>query len=198
MTTSGAEWAYSDFDARHRFVIAEVWELPFGPGKPLADERRDGSTCSAGWTLASIWTWQSGFPYNVFDGGDPACTAGGYTPTCRPNLSAIRLPAKSARQRVGSMPPRTSARRPVSSATRHATRSAARALVNTDVSIIKRHPPRRRQAGDERRASHRGVQPLQPRELRRPPTNISSGAFGRIGSTATEAREFQFGFKFSF
>jgi hypothetical protein len=32
-----------------------------------------------------------------------------------------------------------------------------------------------------------------------PPTNdFSSGAFGRISTTATEAREFQLGFKFSF
>ena len=31
-----------------------------------------------------------------------------------------------------------------------------------------------------------------------PNLNIASGAFGRIGSTATEAREMQFGLKFTF
>ena len=31
-----------------------------------------------------------------------------------------------------------------------------------------------------------------------PNLNIASGAFGRIGSTATEAREMQFGLKFAF
>jgi hypothetical protein len=31
-----------------------------------------------------------------------------------------------------------------------------------------------------------------------PNLNIASGAFGRIGNTATEAREMQFGMKFTF
>ena len=44
----------SDFDARHRFVINSVYELPF-----------KGNRLVAGWELASIITAQSGNPFNV-------------------------------------------------------------------------------------------------------------------------------------
>jgi hypothetical protein len=30
------EWGWSIFDVRHRFVTSVLYELPFGPGKPMA------------------------------------------------------------------------------------------------------------------------------------------------------------------
>ena len=44
----------SDFDARHRFVINSVYELPF-----------KGNRLIAGWEVATIVTAQSGNPFNV-------------------------------------------------------------------------------------------------------------------------------------
>lgn len=44
----------SDFDARHRFVINSVYDLPF-----------KGNRAVAGWELATIVTAQSGNPFNV-------------------------------------------------------------------------------------------------------------------------------------
>jgi hypothetical protein len=44
----------SDFDARHRFVINSVYELPF-----------KGNRLVAGWELATIITAQTGNPFNV-------------------------------------------------------------------------------------------------------------------------------------
>ena len=80
-----------------------------------------------GWMVASIWTWQSGFPYNVFDGSDICLTAGSYTPTCRPNL--IGDPILPADERTPTRWFNAAAfqrTRSVSSATRHATQCAAR------------------------------------------------------------------------
>jgi hypothetical protein len=48
------ERASSDFDARHRFIINSVYELPF-----------KGNRLVAGWELATIITAQTGNPFNV-------------------------------------------------------------------------------------------------------------------------------------
>jgi hypothetical protein len=151
------------------------------------------------WTLASIWTWQSGFPYNVYDGSDRCLTAGNYTPTCRPNLvgdpilpSDERTPerwfntAAFERTDVGQFgnTPRNSVRGP--------------GLINTDLSIIKRvrlDGVREGMTLDFRAEAFN----LFNRVNFGPPVNdMSSAAFGRIGSTATDAREFQLGFKITF
>jgi hypothetical protein len=193
-----AEWAYSDFDARHRFVIAEVYELPFGPDKRWLSNRILGNIIG-NWTLASIWTWQSGFPYNVYDGSDRCLTAGSYTPTCRPNL--VGDPVLSADDRTPARWFNTAAfQRADVGQFGNTPRNAIRGpgLVNVDMSIIKR-------------LRLEGVKQGMNLEIRveafnlfnrvnfGPPTNdMSSSAFGRIGSTATDAREFQFGVKVNF
>jgi hypothetical protein len=193
-----AEWADSDHDARHRLVVSEVYELPFGPGKRWLSEGVLGNIVG-NWTLASIWTWQSGFPYNVFDGSDRCLTAGSYTPTCRPNLvgdptlsSSERSPSQwfntAAFQRadIGQFgdTPRNSIRGP--------------GLVNTDLSIIKRVrlDGVRQGLNFEFRAE---VFNLFDRvNFAAPVNDMSSGSFGRIGSTSTPAREWQLGFKVNF
>jgi hypothetical protein len=193
-----AEWADSDHDARHRVVISEVYELPFGPEKRWLSSGVLGHILG-NWTLASIWTWQSGFPYNVYDGSDRCLTAGNYTPTCRPNLvgdpllpSGDRTPARwfntAAFQRAGigqfGDAPRNSIRGP--------------GLVNTDMSIIKRVrlDALRRGVAVEIRAEAFNL--FNRVNFGAPVNDFSSSAFGTIGSTATDAREFQFGVKVSF
>jgi outer membrane receptor protein involved in Fe transport len=52
----------SDFDERHRFVVAATWDIPFarnisGFAKRILD----------GWTVAPIVTVRSGFPFTMFD-----------------------------------------------------------------------------------------------------------------------------------
>jgi outer membrane receptor protein involved in Fe transport len=193
-----AEWAYSDHDARHRVVLSEVWDLPFGTNRKWLSTGVLGNILG-NWTLASIWTFQSGFPYNVFDGSDRCLTAGSYTPTCRPNLvgdpilsSDDRTPQRwfntAAFQRtdVGQFgnAPRNSVRGP--------------GLANTDISIIKRIRLDGVKNGltlDFRAEAFN----VFNRVNFGPPTNdFSSAAFGRIGTTATEAREFQLGVKVTF
>ena len=193
-----AEWADSDHDARHRFVVSEVYELPLGPGKRWLSEGVLGNILG-NWTLASIWTWQSGFPYNVFDGSDRCLTAGSYTPTCRPNLigdptlsSSERSPtqwfdtAAFARADVGQFgnAPRNSIRGPD--------------LVNTDLSIIKRLQLDGLKQGFNLEFRAEVFNLFDRVNFAAPVNDMSSGAFGRIGSTSTPAREWQFGIKVNF
>ena len=193
-----AEWAYSDHDARHRLVISEVYELPFGPGKPWLSSGVLGHVLG-NWTLASIWTWQSGFPYNVYDGSDRCLTAGSYTPTCRPNL--VGDPILSGSERTPTRWFNTAAfQRADVGQFGNAPRNSVRGpgLVNTDLSIIKRvqlDALRRGLTLDFRAEAFN----LFNHVNLGPPTNdMSSSAFGRIGTTATDAREFQLGVKVSF
>jgi hypothetical protein len=65
----------SDFDARHRFVINTIYELPF-----------KGNRLVAGWQLSTIVQAQSGNPLTIFS-GSPAAVAGTAIPSV--NINAL-------------------------------------------------------------------------------------------------------------
>ena len=54
----------SGFDVRHRLVFSGVYELPFGPDKPMLSEGVLGQIVG-GWQLSGIATFQGGRPFNV-------------------------------------------------------------------------------------------------------------------------------------
>jgi hypothetical protein len=61
-----AEKASSAFDARHRFVISSVYELPFGPGRKFgASATGIGKKIIEGWQFSLIGSWRSGTPFTV-------------------------------------------------------------------------------------------------------------------------------------
>lgn len=77
--------ASSDFDVRHRFTFASVWELPIGRGRRYASGMSRGlDTVVGGWQLNSDITVQSGPPFSVLANGErvdiigsaAACTTG--------------------------------------------------------------------------------------------------------------------------
>jgi hypothetical protein len=56
------DYGNAEFDARHRFAVSAIWNIPYaknmtGPAKVIFD----------GWTLAPIFTAQTGHPYTVWD-----------------------------------------------------------------------------------------------------------------------------------
>ncbi|HKC85163.1 MAG TPA: TonB-dependent receptor, partial [Blastocatellia bacterium] len=57
----------SDYDYRHRFVTAVVYDLPFGRGKSLASEGV-ASWILGGWRASGIFTRRSGRPFSVTAG----------------------------------------------------------------------------------------------------------------------------------
>jgi hypothetical protein len=57
------------FDRTHVFVAAPVYELPFGPGRPLLNTSHGLiSRLVGGWQLMGNFTWQSGVPMTVPSG----------------------------------------------------------------------------------------------------------------------------------
>ena len=68
------EYGLSDFDARHRFVISAMYDLPF-----------TGHALTRGWQFATIVQAQSGNPLNIVTSNS---TLNGVANTVRPNLVA--------------------------------------------------------------------------------------------------------------
>jgi hypothetical protein len=57
------------FDRTHVFVVAPVYELPFGPGRPLLNTSHGLiSRLVGGWQVMGNLTWQSGVPMTVPSG----------------------------------------------------------------------------------------------------------------------------------
>lgn len=191
-----AEYANSDFDARHRFTASQVWELPFGPNRRWLNDGALGHVIG-GWTLTSLWTFQSGMPYNVFDGADPCLRAGGYTASCRPNLVGDPNDGpKTAAQWFNTAAYQRTAIGQFGSAPRNSFRGPG--LKNTDVALIKRVMLDGLRRGMNLELRLEGFNVFNVVNYGVPNLNIASGTFGRIGSTATDAREYQVGIKFTF
>jgi hypothetical protein len=66
----------SDFDARHRFVVNAIYDLPF-----------KGNRLVSGWALAPIMSFQSGNPFNIVVNSTAVTGSGGL----RPNLTGTPI-----------------------------------------------------------------------------------------------------------
>ncbi|MCX6603290.1 MAG: TonB-dependent receptor [Acidobacteria bacterium] len=63
------ERARSDFDQRHVLNLSGIYELPVGKGKPLfRNANRVVNTVIGGWSVNTIYTYQSGEPFTVRSG----------------------------------------------------------------------------------------------------------------------------------
>ena len=188
-----AERAASDFDARHRLVLSEIYELPFGRNKRWLQSGAV-SALLGNWAVASISTFQSGFPYTIYDGSDPCLRAGNWTPSCRPNLVADpNNGPRTAAQWFNTAAFQKASIGQSGSAPRNSVRGPG--MINTDLSFIKRVPLGTTRSIDVR---IEGFNIFNRVNLGVPVTDFSSSSFGRIQSTATSVREFQFGVKFRF
>ncbi len=67
----------SAYDARHRFVLSSLYELPFFKSSDGFVHKALGD-----WQVNGILTWQSGFPFTLLDTSDPNRDG---QPTDRPN-----------------------------------------------------------------------------------------------------------------
>ncbi len=80
------ERGLSNFDARQRWVLSYIYELPFGPKrKYLNDVQGFAGKVLEGWQVNGIWQFQSGQPYTPIISVDNSNT--GESPgTDRPNI----------------------------------------------------------------------------------------------------------------
>jgi hypothetical protein len=86
------EWGLSVFDVRHRLVSSILYELPFGAGKPFAEDGA-GAAILGGWQVSTIISVAGGFPRNITAGSDRSNTGAGYD---RANLVAGQDPNDGA------------------------------------------------------------------------------------------------------
>ena len=121
-----AEYAASDFDARHRFTASEIWDLPVRRRPPLAQGRARCRTCLADGRSRACGRSRAGSPTTSSTAPIRACARAATPRRAGRTWSAIPTPARR-RRRSGSTPAPTQRTAPVSSAARRATRSAARA-----------------------------------------------------------------------
>ncbi len=68
------ERALSSFDVRQRLVVSVLWDLPVGKGRRVNIDNGFVNALIGGWQVGSIFTMQSGYPLNIFQGGDPSNT----------------------------------------------------------------------------------------------------------------------------
>ena len=62
-----ANYGNSDFDVRHQINFNWLAELPFGEGKRWANTSGPLNHVVGGWSVAGLWRWTSGFPFNVYN-----------------------------------------------------------------------------------------------------------------------------------
>lgn len=73
-----AEWGPSDFNHKHMFVFASVYQLPFGRDKRyLTKPNGITQALAGGWSIGSILSLYSGLPFDVLVNGDIANVGGG-------------------------------------------------------------------------------------------------------------------------
>jgi Carboxypeptidase regulatory-like domain/TonB dependent receptor len=65
-----AEWANSDFDVRHNFVLSHVVDLPFGQGRRFVSGRSAIERLVGGWSYLGFLQLRSGDPFTVVIGQD--------------------------------------------------------------------------------------------------------------------------------
>ncbi|MDQ2840614.1 MAG: TonB-dependent receptor [Acidobacteriota bacterium] len=72
------DWGPSDFNRTQLFVFSGIYQLPVGKGKPfLANGNAFARTLLGNWNVGWVATLNSGQPFSVYSGGDPANVGGG-------------------------------------------------------------------------------------------------------------------------
>lgn len=79
------ERALSSWDTPQTLVLSYLYELPFGPGKPLLNYKGVVGHIVGGWQINGNTTFQSGFPLQVNGGNGSGSFAG----TQRPNWNGV-------------------------------------------------------------------------------------------------------------
>jgi hypothetical protein len=195
-----ADWGPATYDARNIGVISAVYDLPFGAGKKFASSLSGfGDVMVSGWSVNSILTLQSGFPftaqlsYNPSNNGD---TRNPVRPFNNPNFHGnpiLGTPAQWFSTSVFLQPP------PNSGFFGNATRNnlVGPGLATWDFSTIK-NTKLREQLSLQFRAEIFNL--LNRANFNTPalitftPTGVS-GTAGAITSTSTTARQVQFALK---
>jgi hypothetical protein len=185
------EWGPSIFDVRHRIVASVLYELPFGPGKALADSG-PSAAIFGGWQISAIINKSSGFPRDAANGVDVPNTGVG---TYRPNLVAGQDPndgARTVEQWFNTAAFERNATFTYGNAGRNIVRGPG--IFSVDFSLMKNILFGSKALQLRLEAFNALNQPIWGD----PDMNMSSQTYGRINTTRSPMRELQIGVKFSF
>ena len=172
----------AEFDTPHRFVLSGIYELPFGPGKTFGGNSKGFfAKLIEGYQLNVIYQAQSGIPLTFSNAvliGDPTLPPDEQSPLRFFNTAAFRRLDTLERVSTSRIPQ---------------LRSAGRN--NLDLSVFKNT-----QITERFRLQLRaeGFNLFNRPEYSSPDTNFNNATFGRITSTNTFARQFQFGLRLLF
>jgi hypothetical protein len=110
------QYADADFDVRQQINVNWITELPFGHGKPFGSDAPGWMNSVIGdWSVAGVWRWTSGFPFNVINcracwatnwnlQGNASVVSPGVMPetaTTRNAINALPSPFKDPAQAIG-------------------------------------------------------------------------------------------------
>jgi hypothetical protein len=95
------ERASGIWDARHVLNASAVYELPFGPGKSLLNERGVVGDLVGSWELNSVMVARTGFPVNALVNRSASSMPDGNTTDQRPNLVPDVSPVPPGGKRIG-------------------------------------------------------------------------------------------------
>ncbi len=195
-----ADWGPATYDARNIGVISAVYDLPFGQGKQFGSGLRGfGGTMISGWSVNSILTLQSGFPftpqlsYNPSNNGD---TRNPVRPFNNPNFTGnpiLGTPAQWFNPNVFLQPPANSGF--FGNATRD--NLVGPGLATWDFSAIKNTKLRESMSLQFRAEIFNLLNRANfntPALITFTPSGVS-GTAGAITSTATTSRQVQFALK---
>ncbi|HEY1306068.1 MAG TPA: carboxypeptidase-like regulatory domain-containing protein [Vicinamibacterales bacterium] len=186
------EWGLSIFDVRHRFVTSLLYELPFGPGKPLAQTGVPGAILG-GWQISAIVNKSSGFPRDPTVGTDVPNTG---AQTYRPNLVSGQDPndgPKTVQQWFNTAAFVRNDPFTYGNAGRNIVIGPG--IFTTDMSLIRNF-----RLGGSRSAQFRleAFNVFNQPVWGDPNMSMASPLYGTINTTRTPMRELQLGVKFSF
>lgn len=185
----------SEYDVRHVLTVTYVYELPFGPGKPLLSGARGLIRhLVADWQINGITTYRTGYPIRIIIPGDIANT--GVSGGQRPNLVGNwKLPAseRTTERWFNTAAFAMPAPYTFGNLGRHAVGGPG--ARNWDFGIYKNFP-----LGERVRLQFRAeiFNLFNHTNLDLPGGTLTTAAFGRISSTSTDARDVQLALRLHF
>lgn len=176
----------SAFDARHRFVLSALYQLPFKSHSGFAGK------ALGGWQVNGILTWQTGFPFTLLDTSDPNQDG---QPTDRPNRvgdpfgAGTRTPQKWFDAAAFVHPPAGT------DGTAGRNSLTGPGISNLDFSLVKNFAVTERQ-NVQFRAEFFNL--VNHPNFDIPVNDFNSPAVGQIHNTRLPSRQVQFALKYSF
>ncbi|HEX8559246.1 MAG TPA: TonB-dependent receptor [Pyrinomonadaceae bacterium] len=193
----------ADFDIRHLINVNGIWEIPVGRGKAFAGDAPGWlNAIIGGWQLSGIYTYRSGLPFSTTTGSfpvgfvfnSPAVFTGGNNAAAQGNIrdvgtsiqyfaDAEAVLASNRNPRHGEIGNRNIFRGP--------------SFWNVDTAVLKnfRLPWSETQRLQIRWESYNA---FNHHSFGLPNANINSTTFGVITTSASTAREMQFGIRYDF